>query len=62
MSKAIKYWSMGSVQVKLDQDRGAASALVLQLAEVAAPQAVFQEVLASIGGYSQYLAKRKRRR
>ena len=54
LPKAIRDWSLRSLQVKLIKTGGRlvrhARRLVFQLAEVAVPRAVFQGVLERIGG------------
>ncbi len=54
LPKAIKDWSLRSVQVKLIKIGGRsahhARRLVFQLAEVAVPREVFRQVLERIGG------------
>ena len=54
MPKAIKDWSLRSVQVKLIKIGARlvrhARRLVFQLAEVAVPREVFRQVLERIGG------------
>ena len=52
--KAVKHWSLRSLQVKLIKIGGRlvrhARRLVFQLAEVAVPREVFRQVLERIGG------------
>ncbi len=52
--KAVKHWSLRSVQIKLIKNGARlvrhAGRLVFQLAEVAVPREVFRQVLERIGG------------
>ena len=54
LPRAVKHWSLRSLQVKLIKIGGRlvrhARRLVFQLAEVAAPREVFRQVLERIGG------------
>ncbi len=54
LPKAVKHWSLHTVQIKLIKIGGRlvrhARRLVVQLAEVAVPRDVFRQVLERIGG------------
>ena len=54
LPRAVKHWSLRSLQVKLIKIGGRlvrhARRLVFQLAEVAVPREVFRQVLERIGG------------
>ena len=61
LPKAVKHWSLRSVQVKLIKMGGRlvrhSRRLIFQLSEVSVPQQLFQGVLDRIGGYRRRQAE-----